>query len=384
MEAQNQSNQTQMRNSAFVHAGVLLIPKLVRYLIDGLFEVKSLILLFALPGVGKTFLGLDWGLSISTGTPWQGRAVTQGAVFYLAGEGHAGLSRRLRAWELSRGVDLSQAPFFVSNAPGSLLSQENIKVLVNEIKHMVEVYGKPALIIVDTYARNMGGGDENSNSDANVIVNHLAAVRDHLECSVLIIHHTGHNDNGRPRGASALPAAMDSIFRLDGKHKNGDLTDIHLVHVKSKESELLPDIHLKIEQVELPGWLDAMGRVMNSAIVVPSDALHTILWDELSGNTDKVLKALVAAANARGRFDETGQFIGVDLKSWRDAAYASFTSATTDAKKKAFQRARNELAEDGLITEENGLHRLTGAASDLSAEITLARKNGGGNASEES
>jgi len=383
MDEKNQFDQLSMSNSAFVPAKTLLIPKATRYLIDGLVEEKSLSMLFALPGVGKTFLGLDWGLSISTDTSWQGRAVIQGAVFYLAGEGHAGLSRRLRAWEVARGVDLSQAPFFVSRAPGNLLQRESIEVLVNEIERMVTVYGKPALIIVDTYARNMGGGDENSNSDANVIVNHLAAIRDHLDCSILIIHHTGHGDDGRPRGASSLPAAMDSIFRLAGKPKVGTHTDLRLVHVKSKESELLPDIHLKIQQVDLPGWLDTQGRVMNSAIVVPNTAPQTILWDEITGNTERVLKALISSARTRGRFDETGQLIGVDLNSWRNEAFASLTSATPAAKKKAFQRARADLVEDGLIAEENGLFRLAGAASALSAGVTLtlSQDEGGGGAS---
>lgn len=385
MDAQNQFDQVSLGNSAFVPARMLLIPKATRYLIDGLIEEKSLAMLFALPGVGKTFLGLDWGLSISTDTTWQGRSVIQGAVFYLAGEGHAGLSRRLRAWEVSRGVDLSQAPFFVSRTPGSLLQRESIEVLVNEIERMVAAYGKPALIIVDTYARNMGGGDENSNSDANVIVNHIASVRDHLDCSILIIHHTGHNDDGRPRGASALPAAMDSIFRLAGKPKVGAHTDLRLVHVKSKESELLPDIHLKIQQVDLPGWLDTQGRVMNSAIVVPNTAPRTILLGEITGNTERVLKALISAARTSGRFDENGQLLGVDLNSWRDVAYASLTSATSEAKKKAFQRARADLVEDGLITEENGLFRLADVSSALSSEITLTQpqdEGGGGSSSD--
>lgn len=354
---------------AFLPAKDLLKPVPVHYLIDELIEEKSLSMLFALPGMGKSFLAIDWAASISTGTPWLGREVKQGPVFYLAGEGHAGLKRRLRAWELANGVSLEKAPLFVSSTAGGLLSRESVEILVNQIESLVEAHGMPALIIIDTYARNMGGGDENSNSDAGIVVKHVDAMRQHLDCGTLIVHHTGHGDNGRPRGASALPAAMDSIFRLDGKHRDGVLVDLKLVHIKSKESELVPDMHFKIEQVELTGWLDTKGRTMNSAIIVPRAPDIAGLLDEIPASSDAALRAYVAAAKTKGSMTDEGRFLGLELENWRDAAYAINSTATPDAKKKSFQRARADLIERGMIVEIDDLFRLSGSACKFEVEI---------------
>lgn len=40
----------------------------------------------------------------------------------------------------------------------------------HEIARLAECHGQPALIVVDTLARNMGAGDENSNADIGTFV----------------------------------------------------------------------------------------------------------------------------------------------------------------------------------------------------------------------
>ena len=84
----------------FVSAGELTAtPTPVAYLIDGLIETQALCLLFAPPSAGKSFVSISMSAAIAKGMDWLGRRTQQGAVFYLAGEGHAGLARRLKAWE---------------------------------------------------------------------------------------------------------------------------------------------------------------------------------------------------------------------------------------------------------------------------------------------
>ena len=224
------------KTSLFVQACDLLHPRPLTFLIDELLEEKSLALLFAQPAMGKSFLALAWSCSVATGQPWLGREVSKGPVFYLAGEGHAGISRRLKAWELKTGVSLANAPLFVSKAPARLMEGESIAELAKEIEYLVQRHGKPSLIVVDTFARNMGSGDENSNADIAKIMGNLDSLKALLDCAILLVHHTGHSDDGRARGGSALPAAMDSIFRMTGKKSGKNLVDLRLVHTKSKES----------------------------------------------------------------------------------------------------------------------------------------------------
>ena len=74
-------------------------------LIDGRIPAGGSVVLVGPPGVGKTFVGLDLGLSVATGRRWLGADVGRsGPVVYMAADG-ASLKPRLRAWK--RGARLS-------------------------------------------------------------------------------------------------------------------------------------------------------------------------------------------------------------------------------------------------------------------------------------
>ena len=77
------------------------------YAVDGLLEVDCVGTIFGKPGSGKSFIAIDMACCIATGTPYHGRDVLQGAVVYIAGEGHNGLKRRQMAWEKHNEVRLS-------------------------------------------------------------------------------------------------------------------------------------------------------------------------------------------------------------------------------------------------------------------------------------
>ena len=51
---------------------------------------------------------------------------------------------------------------------------------------------------------------ENSTQDMSRFVAACDAVRRRYGCTMLIIHHSGHGDKGRARGAIALKAALDA------------------------------------------------------------------------------------------------------------------------------------------------------------------------------
>src|SRR4051812_42527240 len=73
------------------------------WLVDGLLPGSGLAVLFGEPGTGKTFLALDWALTVATGANWFGHQVIRKPVVYIAGEGAAGISVRVEAWRASRG-----------------------------------------------------------------------------------------------------------------------------------------------------------------------------------------------------------------------------------------------------------------------------------------
>lgn len=362
-----QSGQTEFE---FVPVHQLLIPKPVGYLIDEMIETDCMAMLFGASGSGKSFLAIDWSCSVATGTPWLDREVKQGAVFYLAGEGHAGLSRRLAAWQSHSGVSLLDAPLFVSKVPSQLMDLRSALAVTTAIERLSIDHGKSALIVVDTFARNMGSGDESSNADMAVFVNHIDQMRARLGCVVLLVHHTGHMEAERARGASALPAAVDANFRMDSK-----TTGITLVNLKAKEKELEPPIALVLKQLELPAeWLDAKGRVMKSAVLV--EAVNSSTSNDkdkaLSQVQHDALHSFYAAAQLHGQLDADGKFAGLHVEAWRKEVYRTSTADSADAKRKSFQRVRNDLVKQGQVSVADDIYRLCGIQRIMEAGFATA------------
>lgn len=347
----------------FLPASAILHPIPVQFLIDQYFEKDAVALLFAKPGMGKSFLALSWSACIATGTPWDGVSVTQGAVFYIAGEGNSGLRRRLRAWEMHTGVSLQKAPLYVSTCPAQLLNEQSAMAVVSSIEQLAAQHGSPALIVIDTFARNMGAGDENSNADVSQFVSHIDQIKAHFKCAVLIVHHSGHAETNRARGGSGLPAAMDSIFRMDGKSGGTELT---LTHVKSKESELREPVALTLKPVTLVGWKDAMGRDLGSAVLVrkPGAAsANTLLANSLGAQAKLAIEVYRKMEDQQAAVAGASPVRGISEASWREEFFADSGAPTDEAKRKAFGRAKNELQRAGILHSKGNQLLLTGAST---------------------
>jgi hypothetical protein len=77
------------------------------WLIEGLLPQWPMGNIFAPSGAGKSFIALDWALSIASGVPWLGRATLQAPALYMVGEGNYGTQNRISAWlnEKGKGVE---------------------------------------------------------------------------------------------------------------------------------------------------------------------------------------------------------------------------------------------------------------------------------------
>lgn len=349
----------QSKGFEFVSAGELTAtPIPVAYLIDGLIEIEALCNLFAPPSAGKSFVAISMSAAIAMGMDWLGRGTQQGAVFYLAGEGHAGLARRLKAWEIHNGNCLTDAPLFVSKTSAALMSEESAQAVTEAIRALCSQHGTPRLIVIDTFARNMGDGDENSNADVGVFINHIDKIRSELGCAILLVHHSGHAATERARGASSLLGAMDTVFRLE---KTG--SRMTMTHIKAKESELNPPLALALEQVTLPGWLDANGDEMNSAVVVAGAADAAVGAVRLSPSEQQALDIFREAAKMYGLLSGDGRLAGLTEEIWRREYYAKFPDKKPGTVKTAFGRARDRLVEVGCLRAvDNDFYHLEGTS----------------------
>ena len=324
------------------------------FILEGLIETESLAQIFGDSGGGKSFIALDIASCISSGTPFHGHKVKQGAVIYIAGEGHNGIKRRLSAWERRNQVSLDTAPLFLSKAAAQFLDATSAQAVAKAVDEIVLTEGPPALIIVDTLARNFGPGDENATRDMSNFVAAMDALKGRHGCTLILVHHTGHTDKDRGRGSAALKAALDAEFRVE---KTDDI--IRLVNTKMKDAAPPPEIYFRLERVELGVGTD--GSPIESAALVKEERGQQAKKKRLSDNERLALAAFRCAAPVSGRLDAEGNFAGLYLEDWRPVFYQMSTADNADAKKKAFQRARTTLADKGEVSVKDDVYLLTGA-----------------------
>lgn len=234
--------------------------KPINWLVEGYIENDALGMLYGPSGGGKSFVAVSLACSIATGTPWFGCRVKQGAVFYIAGEGHQGLAKRFAAWTKATKVAINKdTPLFKSNRAVLMLNDGAAEKLKAEVQRMIAESGHvPAFIVIDTLARNFGDGDENKQQDANKFIEAMDEIRREYNCHVIAVHHSGH-DMDRARGSSVLKAAMDQELWVKGSSGQ-----VELQVTKMKDAEVPANRRFKITQIGL-GVEDEVGVEINGA-----------------------------------------------------------------------------------------------------------------------
>lgn len=232
--------------------------KPVAWLVHSYIEEDALAVLYGPPGKGKSFFALDVSCCIATGIPFHGHDVKPGAVFYIAGEGHNGLARRLRAWAQHNGVDMPSL-VFVSEAPTDLSSATNAAKVAEAVQQLADVTGEaPLLIVIDTMARNFGG-DENSATDVGQFVRNADALRRRWKATVLIVHHSGKDGEKGARGSSALKGAADAEYEVS---RSDEDKLIRLTPRKMKDAEEPPPLAFELVGVPVR---DDTGELVGGA-----------------------------------------------------------------------------------------------------------------------
>ncbi|MDZ7854164.1 MAG: helicase RepA family protein [Halomonas sp.] len=330
----------------FASAGDMVAHlKPVAWLVRGFMEADSLALVFGEPGHGKSFLALDWAASVATGTDWHGHPTRRGAVFVVAGEGHNGIARRLKAWELARGVALKGAPLFVSHAAASLADWESAREVVAAVEARAKATGQaPALIVVDTLSRNLGPADENSSADMAAFVRHLDAMRQHWQATVCVVHHSGKDSAKGARGSTVLKGAVDAEYRV----AKDDAGVVCLEATKMKDADLPALQAFKLEGVKLPLVDDEGGDVWGAALDPVPDYQPAARWKAGQGkNQAKALAALRALYDDHrdrlARRDDDPETAKVLIDDWRDEVAAQRID------RKRFYDAKQGLERGGWV-----------------------------------
>ncbi|MCC7173088.1 MAG: AAA family ATPase [Planctomycetes bacterium] len=211
-----------------------------RAVVAGLMRVGEFVVVYGVPACLKSFVVLDLILKIAAGLHWWGRKTIQGAVLYLAGEGAGGLKKRIKAWAIKYQVDPCALDVRVLPRAIALMEEAEFKPLLEAIAAL-DV--KPTVIVVDTLARYMIGGDENSAQDMGLFIARCNELHAATGATIVVIHHKKKNQPTE-RGSSALRGAADVMIEVKREGYR-----VELVGDKSKDDAPLPSIHLEANQV---------------------------------------------------------------------------------------------------------------------------------------
>lgn len=333
IQALQQLPPVQATRSQFLCATEVLLQTIeIKKLIGKIIERGTTGQLFGPSGDGKTFVALDMFLSVGTGGVWNGIQCEQGIVLYFAGEGHAGLKRRVQAWHQQH-----QAPN-LSNVHISrsviTFDAAGLSQVVKEAQALESQTGKKvALLVIDTLARHLLG-DENSTRDMSDFVRAVDGLRDAFpESTAIVVHHTGNDAEkvGRSRGSSALKAACDFEIQC----AKGLLT-----YTKVKDGEQPAPVEFKLVPVQIGE--DEDGEPITSCIVQ---------YGERSAKNREV----VLTANEGTLLSLVNDYPNILIGDLRSVFYDKRREREPDAKtntlKNAFLRAFQGLIEKQAIQE---------------------------------
>jgi hypothetical protein len=324
---------------------LLTNPPAVRWLIRGIIEADTLGMIYGQPGAGKSFIALSMAASIACGCDWYDHRTAQGPAVYILGEGGAGVSRRLRAWQLSNpDAHLQDAALYISTRMVPMGEADAVAEIEAAIRDTG--LGKPSSVWIDTLARAAAGLDENSSRDMGELIKACDTIRERFGCAVILVHHAGHNQD-RARGSSALRAALDTEISAT---KDGQV--ITLASTKSKESEGFKPLTFQLVGVDT-GWNDEDGERVFSAVLEPCDAPGK---DEAIGKNQTlalgVLKEMYA--NRQKNLEEGGnghESAKVLLSEWREGCGLG---------KQRFYEAKTTLVKLGLVEIQGSIVKVTG------------------------
>ncbi len=212
------------------------------WLIQDILRTDQVGVVYGPPNGGKTFLVLDWGMSVAAGIPWLDSPVTQGPVLYMAGEGAFSLQKRATAWAHFHGC--ADVPAYFQTRPLDLRSEdvlEELRGALDDFAHPDDSDDRgnsaaqlaPVLVIVDTLSQFFGGGDENG-SDMAQFVQACRSLSQSHQTAVLIVHHT--NAGGaRERGNSALRGNTDVMFGVKAIEKESKIIGLEITNDKHRD-----------------------------------------------------------------------------------------------------------------------------------------------------
>jgi hypothetical protein len=187
------------------------------YLVKGLIPRRGVGHLTGPSGSFKSFLALEWALSLGLGASVLGHRTHGCGAIYIASEDPDGLRKRVMAWRKVHPFTRALPFELVGQAP-NLREARDVDDLIAELRiaaqEMAAEGHRLGLVLIDTLATSMAGGDENSGADMSGILANAAKIAGELGIFVLIVSHTGKDEGRGIRGWSGQLGNADIVIML--------------------------------------------------------------------------------------------------------------------------------------------------------------------------
>lgn len=289
-----------------------------QWLIEGLIVEDCVVMLAAKERSFKTFLTLDIAASLAAGIPWHGHTTHGGHVVYVSAEGRAGLGKRIKAWRKARGVDRLDR-LFVLPEPVRLMDGKDVDELLATLMSLPE---RPVLIVLDTLARCMVGGDENSQKDATVFFDACARLQRTTGAVVLLIHHVN-RDKGDARGSSVFWGNVDAHL-----HLQRDGQTLTLTCKKQKDFDEFEPKYLVREVVQLDDGETSLAlRATRFTVETLSDPEQKVL---------QALRELGGVAESDAQWREAAEGLEISSRNYYRTKKLLMDRGYVEARRRGF------------------------------------------------
>ena len=200
-------------------------PPPIEWLIEGMLEKKNVVMLAGAPKSAKSWLALEIGLSVASGTPLFGDPLMMGTgrsgkvLFCFLEDGPHNIHARCTALAKGKGIrEVEKLDLFFRFGGGINMGVRSQAIQLGEaIKAGIPDLD---LLVFDPF-RNLHYGDENDSSIIIQIMDNLRYLRDNTGASVLVTHHTrkpGGADKNNPgfaiRGSGAIFGSVDGLISM--------------------------------------------------------------------------------------------------------------------------------------------------------------------------
>ena len=330
---------------SFASAGDFLDKSYMQWRVQDFLPATGVAMIYGASQSGKTLLGIDLAGAVLNGRDWLGQPTEKAPVAYAALEGPEGFRDRVKAYAKHHGKN-SLADLKVLDKTFSLTDRDHLDVLIKQLR---AIGYREGIFIIDTLSV-VAHGDLNQNSFGSEVYRACKRIVDAVGGLVLLVHHTGKDEDKGAKGASSITQHIDTILKVE------DRRGMRAVKIeKQRDGDTSQKLRFAVKPVAI--GQDDRGKTVTSVIAVEDHYGKVVL----RGHNQDALDILDDLVETVGRTpdelqlrDKVGLSEGTRLitkDEWKNAflnAVRTTTDKQKEARRRAYDRAYSALGDLGF------------------------------------